>query len=406
MNLNKKPIYNILTINCGSSSIKFSIYKMKPSEEQVLTGKLEGVGLNKGRFWIRDIGNQSLIDQLDYLPDHNKSLTLLFEWLKNQSFGQYINAIGHRVVHGGSKLHEHQLATPQLMDELRRLSPFIPNHLPHEIHGIEAAIRFYPDAKQMICFDTVFHRGMSKVAKMYALPHQFWDQGIMRYGFHGLSYEYVIEELKKVTGDEVAQDRLIIAHLGHGASMVAVNKGQAQDTTMGFTPTEGLVMGTRSGDLDPGIILYLLQAKEFTAKDINQLINHQSGLLGVSEVSSDLKTLLAREQENSRVADAIALFCYRAKKYLGALSAILGGLDTVIFTGGIGENSSVIRWRICQDLKFLGLSLDHQRNVQNAPIISTKESRVTVRVLPTNEELMIARNTYQLIRKEKINNEN
>jgi acetate kinase len=379
---------------------------MKSSEERVLAGELEGIGLDKGRFRIRDMANQSLFDQLEYLPDHNKSLTILFEWLKNQSIGQYLDAIGHRVVHGGPKLREHQLATPQLMDELRRLSPFIPNHLPHEIHGIEAALRFYPDTKQMICFDTAFHRDMPKVAKMYALPRQFWEQGIMRYGFHGLSYEYIIEELKKEAGGEVAQGRLIIAHLGHGASMVAVNQGRAQDTTMGFTPTEGLVMGTRSGDLDPGVILYLLKAKDFTSNDINQLINHQSGLLGISEISSDMKTLLAREKEDPRAADAIALFCYRAKKYLGALSATLGSLDTIIFTGGIGENSSAIRWRICQDLKFLGISLDHQRNEQNAPIISTNESQVTVRVLPTNEELMIARHTYQLIRKEKINHEN
>jgi acetate kinase len=241
---------------------------------------------------------------------------------------------------------------------------------------------------------------------MYALPRQFWDQGIIRFGFHGLSYEYIMQELKKENGNKQTQSKLIIAHLGQGSSMVAVNKGKVQDTTMGFTPTEGLVMGTRSGDLDPGVIIYLLQAKEMSANDINQLINHQSGLLGVSEISSDMKTLLTREQKEPKAAEAISLYCYRARKYFGSLAATMGGLNMIIFTGGIGENSPLIRWRICQDMEFLGIRLDLQLNEQNTSIISNKESQVMVRVLPTNEELMIARHTYQLIRKEKIHHEN
>lgn len=401
-----KMQYQILAINCGSSSIKYSLYDMKSAEPLKVAGELQGIGWEKGHFYLRDSANKTLVDQLAYFPDHGKALSILFERLKNASIGKSIDAIGHRVVYGGPRFYEHQLVNPQLMTELRKLIPVIPNHLPQEIHAIDAAHHFYPEAKQIVCFDTAFHHNMPKVAKMYAIPRRFWEQGIIRYGFHGLSYEYIIDDLKKVAEAEATQSRLIIAHLGHGASMVAVNRGQVQDTTMGFTPTEGLVMGSRSGDLDPGVILYLLQAKDFTPKEINQLINHQSGLLGISEISSDMKTLLAREQADPSAADAIALFCYRAKKYFGALSTTLGGLDTVIFTGGIGENSPEIRWRICQDLEFLGIRLDHQRNEQNAAIISTNESQVTVRVLPTNEELMIARHTYQLIRREIINHEN
>jgi acetate kinase len=393
--------YQIFTINSGSSSIKFSLFSMESFEELKLAGAISGIGLDKGLFSIRDKTGKSLIDQVQPFENHEQALKTLFGWLRNQYMGKNLDAIGHRVVHGGPELREHQLLTAELMKVLNRLSPFIPNHLPHEIKGIEAAKLFYPDAKEIICFDTAFHRAMPDVAKMYALPRQFWNQGIIRYGFHGLSYEYIMQELKKETGNSESQGKLIIAHLGQGSSMVAVNQGQVQDTTMGFTPTEGLVMGTRSGDLDPGVILYLLQAKEMNANDINQLINYESGLLGVSEISSDMKTLLAVEQEEPHAAEAINLFCYRTRKYLGALAAAMGGLETVIFTGGIGENSSAIRWQICQDLEFLGILLDPQLNEQNAPVISNNESLVMVRVLPTNEELMIARHTYQFIRKEK-----
>jgi acetate kinase len=276
--------------------------------------------------------------------------------------------------------------------------PLAPNHMPHEIAAIVAVRRRYRALPQVACFDTAFHRSMPRVAQMYALPRRYWDRGLVRFGFHGLSYEYIVSELRTLTGDEAAGGRAVIAHLGNGASMAAVLRGKGVDTTMGFTPAGGLVMSSRTGDLDPGVIVHLLDREGVEPKDLNDLINKESWLLGVSTTSSDMKDLLAREASDERAADAVNLFCYQAKKWVGAFAAVLGGLDTLVFTAGVGEHAPEIRRRICRDLEHLGIRIDARRNERNAPVISTEDGPVTVRVIPTDEHRMIARHTERLLR--------
>jgi acetate kinase len=386
----------ILTINSGSSSLKVAMYHMGRSETLVLSGSIERIGLRASLFHIQDADGETLIqDHLD-LPDHDAALNMLFEWLQGHAPGQDLDAVGHRVVHGGAQYNQPHLITPELVATLRELVPLAPDHLPHELKAIEAVSRSYPALKQVACFDTAFHRHMPHIAQIYALPRHFWHEGVLRYGFHGLSYEYIMQELMREAGPEVASGRVVIAHLGNGASMAAVLGGKSVDTTMGLTPTGGLVMSTRSGDLDPGVILYLLEEKRMRPSTLNDLLNQHAGLLGVSGTTSDMEDLLSQEAKNPHAAVAVDLFCYQAKKYLGALAAVLGGLDTLIFTGGIGENAAPVRWRICQDTEFLGIRLDASRNDANAPIISRSDSPASVRVMRTDEELMIARHTYTL----------
>jgi acetate kinase len=281
---------------------------------------------------------------------------------------------------------------------LRELVPLAPDHLPQEIKAIQAASHYDPQLPQVACFDTAFHRHMPLLAQLYALPRPYLHMGLIRYGFHGLSYEYILQELRKEAGDAAADGRVIIAHLGNGASMAAVRNGQSMDTTMGFTPAGGLVMSTRSGDLDPGVLVYLLEERGLRASGLNDLINQRSGLLGISEISSDMQDLLAKEASEPHARQAVDLFCYQASKFLGALAAVLGGLDTLIFTAGIGENAPAVRQRICQNLTFLGIRLDEGGNAANAAIISREDEPVTVRVMHTDEDLMIARHTYTLLR--------
>jgi acetate kinase len=280
---------------------------------------------------------------------------------------------------------------------LQRLIPFAPDHLPHEIDAIKQFEDSYHGLEQVACFDTAFHMTMPDVAKIYALPEEVRREGVQRYGFHGLSYEYVMDELSKEVNPEEADGRVVIAHLGNGASMAGIKKGKSMDTTMGFTPAGGLVMSTRCGDIDPGVMVYLVREKAIKADALNRIVNKESGLLGLSGVSSDMQQLMEAEKENPRAAAAIEAFCYQARKFIGSLAAVLGGLDTLVFTAGIGENDSRIRERICTGLAFLGIELDEDRNRVNAAIISGDQSRVTVRVMKTNEELMIARHTYKLI---------
>jgi acetate kinase len=391
---------NILTINSGSSSIKFSLYQMEKAESLVFRGKIERIGLSPSLFHVKDAAGKTLIDQQSNLPDQETSLKLLFSWLEQRASMKELDAVGHRIVHGGTKFREPHLVTEEVIQTLKDLSPMDPTHLYSEFEAIEAVGRSYPALKQVACFGTAFHRYMPKVAQMYGLPRHLLDEGVIRYGFHGLSCEYIMQELKEKEGREKADGRLIIAHLGNGASMSAVHHGKSVDTTMGFTPTGGFVMGTRSGDLDPEVILYLLRVKKMTVAEVNDLVNLRSGLAGVSGISSDMKDLLNQERENNHASDAVSLFCYQAKKSLAGLVAALGGLDTLIFTGGIGERASPVRWRICEGLEFLGLFLDPRLNEISAPIISHADSPVTVRVMKTNEELMIARHTYHLICKE------
>ena len=415
-----QPDHLVLTVNSGSSSIKTSLYRLGGGEELLFVGELESIGQAEGRFCMRDAAKQTVLDRRLSLPDHGAALNALFDWLKGQRALGEIQAVGHRIVHGGPRYQEPQRVTPELLDEVRRLIPFDPLHLPSEVAAIEAvgrvysrqdqqaprplvevaaieaAGRVYPQVPQVACFDTAFHRTMPAVASTFALPHRFAEQGIFRYGFHGLSYEYIMEELARVAGAAAARGRVIIAHLGSGASMAAVRDGHCVDTTMGLTPTGGLVMGTRCGDLDPGVLLYLLAEQNLSVDQLRRLLNHDSGLLGLSGISADMRELLARPQDPA-AEEAIAIFCYSARKFIGALTAALGGLETLVFTAGIGERSAPIRERICADLGWLGIELDRGRNEPNEAVISSAGSRVVVRVMKTNEELMIARHTQRVL---------
>jgi acetate kinase len=305
--------------------------------------------------------------------------------------------VGHRVVHGGPKYSEPQQITTEMIEELHQLQPFDPEHLPEEILLTEAFHRRFPDLVQVACFDTVFHHNLPRVAQMFPIPRLYETLGVRRYGFHGLSYAFLMEELARAAGPQVARGRVILAHLGNGASLAAVYKGKSMDTSMGLTPTGGIPMSTRSGDLDPGLVWYLARTENITAKKFNEMINFSSGLLGISETSSDMQDLLEREATDVRAAEAVALFCYQVKKWIGAFASALGGVDTLVFAGGIGENAPEVRARICDGLGFLGIEFDKKRNVTNATVISTEASRVTVRVMHTDEEWMIAKTVCHVL---------
>ncbi|MDD2902114.1 MAG: acetate/propionate family kinase [Syntrophales bacterium] len=388
---------HILTINSGSSSIKFSLYILGKTEDLVLQGDLERIGLAGGVFQARDHAGRQLVAQELDLPDHNTALKALFTWFEGHAVGQNLHAVGHRLVHGGRDHVQPQKVSPALLADLKLLIPLAPDHLPHEIKGLEGVQAHFPDLLQVACFDTAFHRRMPEVAQRYALPASLVEAGVRHYGFHGLSYEYITQELARELGSPHAAGKLIIAHLGNGASMAAIEEGRSLDTTMGMTPAGGLVMSTRCGDLDPGVVIYLLREKGLAPDAVNNLINRQAGLLGVSGTSGDMHDLLGQEKTNPDAALAVELFCYQARKFIGALAAVLGGLDTLVFTGGIGEHAAAIRARLCGPLGFLGLHLAPDLNQANAPIISPPKSPVTVRVMKTNEELMIARHTRELL---------
>ena len=388
----------ILTINSGSSSIKLALYHMGPSEMLMLSGKIDRIGLSGSHLEMKDADGKVMTKRELSLPNHETALKALLDWLQDHIRRQRLDAMGHRLVHGGVKYTYPHRVTPELLASLKELIPLAPGHLPQEVRTIEAVQQLYPALKQVACFDTAFHRQMPDLAQMYGLPRHLQDKGVIRYGFHGLSCEYLTRELRRQAGPEAAESRVVIAHLGNGASMTAVRHGKSVDTTMGFTPAGGLVMSTRSGDLDPGVLVYLLEEEGVRPSALNEMVNRKSGLLGVSRISSDMKDLLDKEKEEPHAATAVNLFCYQAKKFLAALAATLGGLDTLIFTAGVGENAPTIRWRICGGMEFLGIHLDSSRNDVNAPIISQEDSPCIVRVMRTDEDLMIARHTNDLIR--------
>jgi acetate kinase len=391
----------ILTINVGSSSLKFAIYRMGRTATEVdlmLSGKLERISASGGRFVAHDNHHVDLVDRQIELPNYEAALKTMLGWLKSVPQGQELHAVGHRMVHGGRQYVRPQLVTPALFQALRDLIPLAPDHLPQEVEAIEVLHRLHPNLKQVVCFDTAFHRTMPRVAQLYGLPMKLAEDGIIRYGFHGLSYEYIVQELGRQTAGRAMGERVIVAHFGNGASLAAIRDGKSVDTTMGFTPIGGIVMSTRSGDLDPGVLLYLLQEKGYTPSQVNELVTRKAGLLGLSGISSDMKDLLASEKRNAFAAEAVSVFCYQAQKYIGALTAALGGLDTLVFTGGIGENAPSIRQRICDGLGFLGIRLEPAKNDSNAAVISVKDSEINVRVIPTNEELMIAQHTSEVCR--------
>jgi len=388
-----------LTLNLGSSSLKFAIFrggKGDASPERLVSGKLDRIGLASSTFQAKDSHGNFLAKRELNLKNHDHALDALLNWISSNLPDINLQIAGHRVVHGGNRYAQPQLVTSALLAYLKGLIPLAPDHLPQEIQAIETLERLQPGLRQAVCFDTAFHRTMPRVAQLYGLPRALADEGIIRYGFHGLSYEYIVHALAREAEERVARGRVIVAHLGNGCSLCAIRDGQSIETTMGFTPTGGLIMSARSGDLDPSVILYLIEHKNRSTAEVNEMLNKQSGLLGLSGLSSDMQDLLQKGSSDPRAEEAIAVFCYVAKKFLGAVTAALGGLETLVFTGGIGENAPPIRERICAGLEGFGIRLDPNANNRNDAVISSADARVAVRVMPTDEEAMIARHTLEV----------
>ncbi len=385
---------SVLTINGGSSSIKFALYQIGRPLKRKLYGKIDRIGLSGTNLTFHNTDGKPQTSRKLAASNHKLAANSLIDWLEKQNSFASVRAVGHRVVHG-MKHTEPEIVTKKLLDELYRISPNDPDHLPREIELIETFRQRHPKLPQVACFDTAFHQTMPRVAKLLPIPRRFDAKGIQRYGFHGLSYAYLMEELARLGDPSAKKGRVILAHLGNGASMAAVRDGKSIDTSMCFTPTAGLVMSTRSGDLDPGIAPYLARTEKMTTQQFYKMVNHESGLLGISETSSDMRDLLNHEKRDVRAAEAVALFCYQAKKWIGSFAAALGGLDTLVFAGGIGENAPPVRKRICEGLNFLGIEINQKHNVKNAVVISKNSSRVTVRVIRTDEELMIARSVLR-----------
>jgi acetate kinase len=387
---------HILTINGGSSTIKFALYQIGEPLERRLYGKVDRIGLRGTNLTFHDPNGKPQVIRSLAASDHKSAARFLIDWFEAQKAFASVKAVGHRVVHGMTHSEPEQI-TPQLIDELHHITPYDPDHLPREIELIEAFRERHPNLPQVACFDTAFHRTMPRVAKMLPIPRRYEAKGVQRYGFHGLSYTYLMEELARREDPAATKGRVILAHLGNGASLAAVRDGKSIDTSMGFTPAAGLMMSTRSGDLDPGLVSFMALSEQMTASQFDQMVNHESGLLGVSETSSDLRDLLAQEADDVRAAEGVALFCYQAKKWIGAFAAALGGLDTLVFAGGIGENAPIVRARICEGLNFLGIELNKSRNAETTGVISTDASRVVVRVILTDEEQMIARSVCRAL---------
>jgi acetate kinase len=383
---------SFLTINGGSSSIRFAVYGADRPLRRRLHGKVDRIGQSGTNLTFTDSTGARTID----LDEHGSAVAFLVDWLEAQPAFASIKAVGHRVVHGMTYSKPARI-TSELLEELQRITPYDPEHLPLEIELIEAFRQRHPAIPQAACFDTAFHRTMPRVATLLPIPRRYETAGVRRYGFHGLSYEFLMEELERLRDPAAVNGRVILGHLGNGASLAAVRDGRSIDTSMGFTPASGLMMGSRSGDLDPGLVSYLARTEKMDAPQFQDMVNHASGLLGVSEVSSDLRDLLAREADDVRAAEAVAMFCYQAKKWIGSFTAALGGLDTLVFAGGIGENAPLIRQRICEGLGFLGIEIDHSSNAKNSPLISPGSGRVTVRIIHTDEELMIAKSVVRLL---------
>jgi acetate kinase len=383
----------ILAVNAGSSSIKFALYGQAEPLARVLSGEIERIGQAGARLVLSDAGGGERAQGVA-AKDHRAAGHAMLDALQDRL--PAVAAAGHRIVHGMERL-DPEAVTPALLEHLRRIVPCDPDHLPQEIALIEALRDRSPGLAQIACFDTAFHRDLPRVARLLPIPLRYAAMGIRRYGFHGLSYAYLMEELARRAGDPAARGRIILAHLGSGASMAAVRDGRCIDTSMGFTPAGGMPMGTRPGDLDPGVASYLLRTGEVTPEAFNALVNRESGLLGLSGSSADMRDLMAREHADERAADAVALFCYQARKWIGAFAAALEGLDTLIFSGGIGEHAPVVRARICEGLAHLGIALDAKRNRANADVISRDAAAVAVRVIPTDEEVMIARTVRDVL---------
>jgi acetate kinase len=387
----------VLSLNAGSSSIKFSLFALSTELRCLLSGKIERIGSDQGRLVVHRINGSDRIDRSIEARDFTLAGASLLDWLDDQGAFASVAAIGHRIVHSGGLDDRSQRITQALIESLRRIGPLDPDHMPQELALIEAVRARDPERIQVACFDTAFHRNLPPVARRLGLPRQYEVEGLRRYGFHGISYSFLMEELARVEGIAASQGRLILAHLGAGASLAAVRDGICIDTTMAFTPTAGLLMATRCGDIDPGALLHLLRRDGVDADQLDMIVNRRSGLLGISETSGDMRDLLEREAADLRCAEAVESFCYQTRKWIGAYAAALGGLDTLVFSGGIGENASEVRRRICDGLEFLGVRLDSQRNSRNDVAISDASSRVAVRVIRTDEERMIAEIVVRLL---------
>jgi acetate kinase len=390
-----------VTVNAGSSSIKLGLF-IDDIPRKVIEGTVENIGQPSASLVVHDkaVSDSSTTTSV-VAADHVAAAHILTDWLKQQVPDMTVAAIGHRIVHGGPKYYEPQVIDETLLADLRELTPFDPEHLPVEIVLIKEFQELFPGVKQIACFDTAFHHDLPSVARLLPIPRQFEAKGVRRYGFHGLSYAFVQEELRRLEGDDAANGKVIIAHLGSGVSLAAIHNGKSIDTTMGLTPAAGVPMSTRSGDLDPGLALYLSRVEGYDAEKFNDMVNFKSGLLGISETSADMKQLLEREVEDVRAKDAVDLFCYQVKKSIGGLAAALGGIDTLIFTGGMGENATRVRARICDGLEFLGVTLEASRNDEGNPVISSDSGQVSVRVMHTDESVTIAQNVQHILTNKK-----
>lgn len=387
----------ILTINGGSSSIKFALYEVDKTLKQIVKGEMENIGMRDTNLSFTNEESSRKHNVKVEASDHSAAIEFMIGWLEKLDGFVSIKAIGHRIVFGMNHIKP-EVLTPELLKELKEISAFDPDHLPEEIKLIEVFQKHYPEMVQVACFDTSFHTNMPQVAKSIAIPRRFTDKGVQRYGFHGLSYAYLVEQLYLKEWNETSRDRVILAHLGSGASLAAVKHGKSVDTSMGFSPAAGIPMGTRTGDMDPGVAWYLMKTEKLTPNKFNHMVNRESGLLGISETSSDMRELLKAQKTDKRAAEAVELFCYETKKRIGSFAVVLGGLDTLVFSGGIGERSAEIRKRICHGLNFLGIDLDETKNLTNETIISDESSLVNVLVIPTNEELMIATSVCKILK--------
>jgi acetate kinase len=388
----------ILTLNAGSSSIKFALFPLTEPipQKPELVGQIDGIGA-KPHLKAKDRDGNSL-DDVD-LPlagdaQHKAALAFLVDWLHAHESGWQIVAVGHRVVHGAEKFSAPVRLDDVILNTLRGFIPLAPLHQPHNLAGIDAMRAALPGVPQIGCFDTAFHRSQPAIAQLFALPRKITDQGVRRYGFHGLSYEFIADTLPQHLWAR-AEGKVVVAHLGNGASMCAMEKRRSVATTMGFTAVEGLMMGTRTGSLDPGVLLYLMDYQKMDAKALEKLLYKESGLLGVSGISQDMRALLASDAPEAK--EAVDLFCYRIVREIGSLAAALGGLDALVFTGGIGEHAAPVREKVCTALAWLGIDFDADANSRDALRITTSGSRTEVLVLPTNEEWMIARHTAELM---------
>ena len=389
--------YCVLTVNGGSSSIKFALFEPARGLRRTLEGRIQRIGLPGATFSVKGQRPVDSHSSRISAPDHVSAVRVLTNWLSARLEKGELAAVGHRVVHGGPKYNQPTRITSALVRDLRELTPFDPEHLPEEILLTEAFHKRFPKLRQVAFFDTAFHHELPRVAQLLPIPRCYARHGVRRYGFHGLSYSFLMDELTRVAGKRAARGRVILAHLGNGASLAAVRGGKPVDTSMALTPTAGVPMSSRSGDLDPGLVWYLTRTTGMSPKQFNEMVNFESGLLGISETSSDMQDLLKKESRDPRAAEAIELFCYHVKKWIGAFAAVLGGLDTLIFSGGIGEHAPVVRGRICQDLEFLGVRLNPHRNALNSEVISASSGPVAVRVMRTDEELMIAKAVCQAL---------